>query len=308
LTCLPDRDRTWAVLVATADHDPGSTLTSMPHAIAGATDLCETLSGTTGLFDANQVKTVCNPKSGEDVLAVLDQIAGQKPDAVLFYYIGHGMTSSLTGGEYGPQSLFLALTGSVDTKNEPIRTGLPVGSVLSRLHALEARQTIAVLDCCFSGLAMEDPAAGDTHLLCATDRVTHALYDQAEEYTGFTKCLLRLLREGIPDGPEYLDLYTLFQRLTVELATTPSQVSELPNGGHPYPRQRTTDGLGSLALARNPAFGTATTSTGLAARAEFARRVAALGHDPSLLTTKQRMYAAYAAELFAALAEDRANP
>ncbi|MBK6010960.1 caspase family protein [Streptomyces sp. MBT53] len=304
-TRLIDSERSWAVLMGTSQHAPGSGLHRIPQADACVDDLATALTGSQGLFEKERVLKVIDPSSTEEVLTTLDRIAGGTPDVVLFYYVGHGMAPA--GDDSGRRELFLALTGSVDKGTEALRTGLQVSSVLSRLRYLRAKQTFVVLDCCFAGRVLDNPGAGDMHLLCATDRVASALYEMTERHTGFTGSLLRLFERGIPDGPEYLDLNTVFHHLSVVLPTTLSAVSQEPNGRLPRPRQRTLDHHGRLALVRNPAYGTANTPEGLAARTEFALRVNELGKDPLIDPGDQRMLLAHAAELFAGIAVDTAS-
>ncbi|MFS4091114.1 caspase family protein [Streptomyces sp. AF1A] len=305
-TRLLDRENSWAVLVGTSTHEPPSNLPDIPQARTSIEDLRKALTGPSGMFDEEHVFLVANPKSAEEVLGTLDRLAGRKPDVVLFYYVGHGMQASYADDSSGRTELFLALPGSIDDRTEALRTGLPIGSVFGRLRYLRAKQSVVVLDCCFAGRALDDPGVGDVHVLCATGRTTPALYELTDRHTGFTGSLLRLFRTGIPDGPQYLDLQTVFHHLSVILPTTPGAASEEPNGCLPRPRQRTTDQRGSLALVRNPAFGTALTPEGLSLRAEFARRVAALGEDPLVDPGDQRMLLAHAADLFAAIAVDTA--
>ncbi|RPE38705.1 caspase domain-containing protein [Streptomyces sp. Ag109_O5-1] len=305
LTRLIDSERSWAVLMGTSRHTPASGLSAIPQADSSIDDLATALSGAWGLFEKERVLKIVDPSSTDEVLSTLDHMAGSAPDVVLFYYVGHGMDCS--GEESGRRELFLALTGSVDNGTEAVRTGLPVSSVLSRLHCLRAKQTVVVLDCCFASRALDSPGAGNMHLLCATDRVKPARYQLTDRHTGFTGSLLRLFENGIPDGPEYLDLHTVFQHLSVVLPTTRNATPQDANGKLPRPHQRTSDHHGRLALVRNPAYGTALTPEGLAARSEFALRVNELGRDPLVEPGDQRMWLAHAAELFAKIAADTAS-
>ncbi|WP_447051225.1 caspase, EACC1-associated type [Streptomyces rosealbus] len=302
-TRVIDRESSWAVLVGASEY-LSSTLEGIPQAETSVADLQRALTGPTGLFRDERVVTVTNPKSAEDILGPLDQIAGQQPDVVLFYYVGHGMQESLDGGGRGLMELFLTLHGSVDDGADRIRTGVPVNSVFSRLRSLRANQPVVVLDCCFAGRALEDRSAGDIHVLCATGKTTRARYALTDRHTGFTGALLQLFERGVPDGPRHIDLNTVFHRLSVILPTTAAGSGKLL----PKPRQRTTDHSGSLALVRNPAFGTARTPEGMAARAEFARRVADRGGVQTLPAGEQRMLLAHATELFESLATDSMKP
>ncbi|WP_268828138.1 caspase, EACC1-associated type [Streptomyces sp. GQFP] len=299
-TRVIDRESSWAILVGASEY-LDSTLEGIPQAETSVSDLRRALTGTTGLFCEEHVVTVTNPKSTDEILGPLDQIAGQQPDVVLFYYVGHGMQESLDGGGHGLMELFLTLHGSVDKGADRIRTGVPGNAVFSRLRSLRAKQSVVVLDCCFAGRALEDRSAGDVHILCATGKTTRARYGLTDRHTGFTGALLQLFERGIPDGPQHLDLNTVFHYLSVILPTTAADAS---GGRLPRPRQRATDHSGNLAFVRNPAFGTARTPEGIAARAEFARRVADRGSVQTLPAGEQRMLLAHATELFASIAAD----
>lgn len=126
---------------------------------------------------------------------------------------------------------------------------------------------MAIIDCCFAGRALDEARAADFHLLMAAGRSKKALTPQEQRHTGFTGALLRLLADGVPDGPEHLSLSTVHGHLAVTL----------PAGDLPEPLRRSFGATGELALTRNPAYGTATTRRGLRARARFAGQVRALG-------------------------------
>jgi hypothetical protein len=65
-----------------------------------------------------------------------------------------------------------------------------------------------------------------------------------ETYTAFTGALIAIMRNGIPGGPEFLTLGTIYGQLLYVLASR----------GQPGPQQSGTGTAGRLALARNPAY------------------------------------------------------
>ncbi len=65
-----------------------------------------------------------------------------------------------------------------------------------------------------------------------------------ETYTAFTGALIAIMRNGIPGGPEFLTLGTIYGPLLYVLASR----------GLPRPQQSGTGTAGQLALARNPAY------------------------------------------------------
>ncbi|MEV6838269.1 caspase family protein [Streptomyces sp. NPDC051133] len=248
------------MLIGTATHVVPSTLPPLPQAVANVAGLAAALTGPLGLLDPSAVHCRIDPQVPADALTLLPATAGDELDLCLFYFAGHGML-----GE--DERLCLALPGSVDDEKSTEHTSLPVAAVFQAMRRVRAAHKVAVIDCCSAGRALDAPQAADIHLLTAVGRNRKALSPESQEYTGFTGELLRLLTEGVPEEPEHLDLTTIYRRLAVIL----------PGAGLPPPVQRAFGASGDLALARNPAHGTACTGQGLLARARFAEQVKALG-------------------------------
>jgi ATP-dependent Clp protease protease subunit len=112
---------------------------------------------------------------------------------------------------------------------------------------------VLILDCCFSGRAIDDFMAdreslvmgqigvGGTYTLTSSPANEPSLAPPDAEYTAFTGELLALLRDGVPSGPAELDLQVLFQQL----------VHRMTERGWPVPKQCGTDNVHNLALALN---------------------------------------------------------
>ncbi|GAA3003208.1 hypothetical protein GCM10020229_13950 [Kitasatospora albolonga] len=258
-TLTPDRADSWAVLVAVGTY---AGLPPMPEAVASMELLADHLAGPDGSFAPERVVRLADPRSPGEVLDRIADAAGRARSTVLLYFAGHGVTSA-------EGRLHLALPGTEDDPERVPGTALSAEAALAALGQGAAHR-IAVLDCCFAGLALDEPAAADLHLLTAVDRDRRALLNEELGLTRFAEELLRLLREGVPDGPADLPLDLIHHHLAVELAQVPDPVPSLYRP--PVPMQRAVDGSGHLALARNPAHGTALTATGLRARAGFAAR------------------------------------
>jgi hypothetical protein len=257
---VPGRLRSAAVLTGTATHVVPGTLPPLPQARASVPALAGALTGPYGLLDPSAVHCRIDPQTPDDVLRLFPAPGGDPLDLCLFFFTGHGIR-----GE--GQRLCLALPGSVDDEKRAERTSLPVAAVFQAMRQIRATYKVAVLDCCFAGRALDAPDAADIHVLGAAGRTMKALSPDGQEHTGFTGALLRLLADGLPDGPEHLDLAAVHRHLAVTL----------PAGRLPAPVQRTVGLSGDLALARNPAHGTARTPGGLLARARFAEQTKALG-------------------------------
>ncbi|ROR46172.1 caspase, EACC1-associated type [Kitasatospora cineracea] len=255
----PDPAGSWAVLIAVGRY---ADLPDMPEAVASMELLADRLSGPDGGFDPARVLRVVDPESAREVADRVAAAAARATDTFLVHYAGHGVTS--TAGH-----LHLGLPGTLDDPDHVPRTALPVGALLAAVGQRAAHR-IAVLDCCFAGLALDEPAAADLHLLTAVDRARKALLNKDTGLTRFGEELLRLCQEGVPDGPAFLPLDLIHHHLAVTLAQIPTSAPRRYQA--PVPQQRTVDASGHLALFRNPAHGTSCTESGLRARAAFAYR------------------------------------
>jgi hypothetical protein len=177
----------------------------------------------------------------------LAQAAAEAEDMLLVYYAGHGLTWT------NRNDLYLAL-----------RNSRPHIAGTSALRCADIRQVfldsraatrVLILDCCFSGRAIEQSMANQAdallggvdvdgaYILTATEGPQPALSPDGHRNTLFTGELLRALREGIPGGPELLTLDVLYQHLTAVLRRR----------NLPTPRARADSAAGQLALARNAA-------------------------------------------------------
>jgi hypothetical protein len=235
-----------ALLVGTATYTHHD-LPHLPAVTACLNDFADVL-------DAEAI-TILDPQDPGIVLRALEALAPEKGELLLFYYVGHGLM--------GPNdTLCLGLTGSIDQQAQARRTSLPVDAVFEVLDRARAGHVVAILDCCKAGQALAAPLAHRAHLLMATDGITKADAPVGERYTAFTGALLQLCQEGVPDGPESLNLDLIFRHLDVTLRA----------GGHPAPHQSTVDYSGTATLTANPAHGTGLTREGLLRRARHADR------------------------------------
>ncbi|SER27487.1 caspase family protein [Lentzea albida] len=203
-----------AVLVGTSTYVGG--LPQLDQAAANLTDLHDVL---LDVVDTGGLHLFTDPVAARLVLDRLDGCASSPASLLLFYYAGHGLRDQ-------DDRLCLALPGSVDTPRDARRTSLPLDSVLEIMKHAKARHRVVVLDCCYSGLALDSPAAADLHLLTATNRTTKAAYRADARNTEFTGELVRVL-----DGPGPLDLGGIYRELDRALTAR----------GQPRPRQRCVD-------------------------------------------------------------------
>jgi putative AlgH/UPF0301 family transcriptional regulator len=167
-----------------------------------------------------------------------------RPDGLLlFYFAGHGLIDPRTG------SLHLAVG---DTDPDAVyATSAPYEWVRRAFLDAPAGRRVVILDCCYAGRAIDGmgPAAvideteiDLTCVLVAASATRAALAPAGEPYTAFTGALVELLRTGIPDGPELLDLATVYRH------TRATQLRR----GRPLPELRARNGGELIPLTRNP--------------------------------------------------------
>ena len=176
----------------------------------------------------------------------LRRLARETDDVLLVYFADHGVI--VPRGE-----LCLILTDS--DAEDPDITGLPYHHVREALLDSRARLKVSVLDCCFSGRAIEALSGGiqiasstdirGVYTVTASDQTAHVppLAEQASATTSFTGELLDLIRTGIPGGPEWLTLDLLYRHLR----------DRLRQRGLPDPNQRGVDTAAQFSFTRNAA-------------------------------------------------------
>lgn len=129
--------------------------------------------------------------------------------------------SSVAGEVYRTMrnELYLSLTDT-DPDELPV-SALGYDDVREVLRDSRAANRVVILDCCFSGRAIDD-MAGDgigqlsiegTYVLAATPPNAVALAPLGARHTAFTGMLLELLENGLPDARSSLSLGTIHQEL-----------------------------------------------------------------------------------------------
>lgn len=196
-----------------------------------------------GLPEAHCV-TLLNPGSIDEVLDAVHSAATAAEDALLFYFAGHGLLDDKS-------DLYLALPDSDSSRiYRAVRYDDIRREVVGTARACYGK--VVILDCCYSGRAllggmsgqieMADHARVDgTYLMTASAETSVALAPPGEDYTAFTGALVDKLLHGLPDGPDLLDMETLFYHVRADLLSR----------NFPIPQQRTRNDGKAIALARN---------------------------------------------------------
>ncbi|HEY1345010.1 MAG TPA: caspase family protein, partial [Streptosporangiaceae bacterium] len=240
---LPDPRRSYAVLIGSSRY--GSELSDLPAVAGNLAGLAEVLTDPAlGGFAPDRCIVIPDPASARAARRTLGRYAALAEDTLLVYWAGHGGP--------GPGDEFhLSVTGAA---GGPHTGALAVGLVREAMLHSPAAHRILILDCCFSGRVV--PVTGVTGALlgqAATEGAdvlvsappSPVYFSQPKEtYTAFTGALITIMRNGIPGGPEFLTLGTIYGQLLYALASR----------GLPRPEQSGTGTAGQLALARNPAY------------------------------------------------------
>ncbi|SOD66770.1 Proteasome lid subunit RPN8/RPN11, contains Jab1/MPN metalloenzyme (JAMM) motif [Streptomyces zhaozhouensis] len=239
---LPDPAGTRAVLIGVGEYEllpglPGVTnnlsalytLFTAPDLLGLPADHCTVLDGSV---------------SPDEMDRAVASAAAEATDTLIVYYAGHGLVDEYDGTLH--LSAYRTDPARVHATAAPyewVRRSLPRGP----------ERRLVVLDCCFSGRALNSmaddgitaiTAAEGTAVLAAAHENRVAAAPPDEPHTAFTGELVELLSRGIPGGPELLDLATLFG--TMERA--------LRAKGRPVPQGAFRNTARQLALGRNRAW------------------------------------------------------
>ena len=239
---LPIRDRSTAILVGAGRFTDGR-LPDLPAITHNLHDLRRALTADIGLFEPARVHVFDHVEHGD--LKAVATLARATSDTLVVYYAGHGLNEN--------DDLYLAYADT--DRDQPQLTGLGYDKVRHIVTSSPARRCIVILDCCYAGKVIEWMGPGDagaageldirgTYVLTATGMTAKAIAPQGERHTAFTGALLRMLRDGVDNGREFLCVADLHPRLAAELRSR----------NLPQPRQRPIDSIGSLAISRNVAW------------------------------------------------------
>jgi Caspase domain len=240
---LPDPRDSRAVLIGTSEYESlpqlGAVTANIEHlrSLFSAADLW-------GLPPENCTVLLNSAQPGE-VLAAVREAAEAAKDTLVVYFAGHGLRSS------DNDELYLALRTTVKDR---MFTALRYDDLRRELlhTAAEVASKVVLLDCCYSGAAMQGTMSATddvaerariegTYLMTASASTVPALAPKGERYTAFTGEIIDAISTGIPDGPDLLNMEKLFWHVR----------SRLKAKGLPVPQQRAGNNGGMISLVRN---------------------------------------------------------
>ncbi|WP_405506685.1 caspase family protein [Streptomyces purpurascens] len=238
---LPDPDGTRVVLIGADEYQNFPGLPAVRNNLVRLAELFT--SPHAGCLPAGHCVTVRNPAARDDVLDAVYQAASEATDTLVVYFAGHGMLS--------PEgSLYLALGHSEPGRKfyksvayNDLRTGV--------LESVAPRKVV-ILDCCYSGAALEGYMGGPdefadqtaiegSYVMTASAATQAAMAPVGARFTAFTNELVKAVSKGVPEVSGTLDMNSLFRHVSRELGSK----------GMPVPRQRSDDQGHAIALFRN---------------------------------------------------------
>jgi glycine betaine/choline ABC-type transport system substrate-binding protein len=243
-TRLPDYPRSRAILIGTSVYHDNRfhQLPAAMNSLNGVKEILvdERLCG----WPRDRVEVLLNQQHQPRLITDLRRRARETTDVLIVYFVGHGVIT--------PQGeLCLALTDT--TLDDPDVTGLEYRYLRSALLDSPARIKVVVLDCCYSGRAIQALSSPEefggirgAYVIAASDHAAHVPppAEQPLACTSFTGELLELIRTGIPGAPETLTLHTISTHLRARLRS-----AQLPD-----PSYWGTDTAGDFGLTRNAAY------------------------------------------------------
>ncbi|MFJ8465505.1 caspase family protein [Streptomyces swartbergensis] len=240
---LPDPERSRAFLFGAATYRYGD-LTDLPAVANNLRDLRAALTPPLGGFAPEHSTVLLDPDEPRAVYGRLAHHAAQAKDTLLVYFAGHGLRK-MNGG------LRLAVTTTLN--DDAQYSAFDYDDLHEIVYESDAANKIVILDCCFSGRAVQGMSAGTALeqrtaidgacVLVSSTPYKESLAPPGAVHTTYTGELLHLLRHGVPDAGDLLSLGTLAEHLRDS-----PRLRRLQTPGH-----RFVNTTRHLALARNPA-------------------------------------------------------
>ncbi|WP_052397910.1 ATP-binding protein [Streptomyces sp. NRRL F-5123] len=222
---LSDRGASRAVLIGVDTYGAQTGLAPLPAVRRNLSALRAALCDQQVWGLAEQHCQVLGPRAGLGaVMEAVDGAVQEATDTLLVYYAGHGLLHPDR-----PTDLHLALHDSNEHQMWRSLAYAHIRDEVRAAHRQRGLKCAVVLDCCFSGAAVEGgmgphetllQKASDIDGVCVltSSAATEFAYcPPDEELSAFTGALLRLLGTGVPGGGPVLDFGTVHGWLRREL-------------------------------------------------------------------------------------------
>lgn len=174
-------------------------------------------------ISADQIYELPEPDRPDvgQVMQDVRRICQEAKDSLLFYYCGHG----LYGDEQSP--LYLTLAGSSDTDKQV--NAIRISDVKSQMAQSSAKTRIMILDCCYSGAALEGTLSSEndmrpaialsgTYAMASVPPNDKARFIEGDDYPIFSGQLFRVLEHGLEGAGEHLTIDEVFEHARDDVA------------------------------------------------------------------------------------------
>jgi hypothetical protein len=240
VSTLPDPSGSRAVLVGASSFE---SLDALPAVRRGTTALGNLLQQQS-VWGIPKVhcRLVMDPKDPLAISRPVAQAADEATDALVIYYAGHGLLDRQKGG--------LHLAVSVSDKDSVHDSSVPFEWIKDAVERSPAARKVVIIDCCYSGRAYgiqsaeAVPEVEGTYVLTATNKIGLAISPPGEQYTAFTRELIRLIKDGVANAGEFLILDLIYSEMKRNLRQRKM----------PQPEQVGQNGLGKTPFVRNTAY------------------------------------------------------
>ena len=232
------------LLAGTGTHRPASRLPHAPAVAATLDDVARCLVERAGL-SPDRLDVLLDPAGPAELGTALERAAREATSVLMFHFVGHAL--------FGPgDELYLATGATADlSEGTAGYQALPYALMRRIMAGSRAGLAVVVLDCCFSGGGRPVPAKlmeqslawPGAYVLAATSKEPNSWALPGVRHTALSGGLLRLLREGDPEGPPAFTLDHVHHRLA----------RTLPAAGFPRPRREAIELEELPPLAVNPA-------------------------------------------------------
>jgi putative transcriptional regulator len=246
VTRLSDPRQSRVVLVGSSTYAQLQPLPTVATNLTGVSDVL-TDPDLWGLPSAN-CHVVSDPSTPQEVGRAL-RVAARSTGVsglLLVYFAGHGVVDARTG------ELHLAVA---QTDREAVyATAVPYEWVRRSVLESPASRRVVILDCCYAGRAIsgmsdeittvaDEVEIDRTCVLVATSPNRAAVAPPDEKHTAFTGALIEVLRRGVPDGPDPLDMAAIYDEV----------YKVQRRRGRPLPEMRARNGGERVPLVHNAA-------------------------------------------------------
>ncbi|MFF2701413.1 peptidase C14 caspase catalytic subunit p20 [Streptomyces cyaneofuscatus] len=248
MTDLAHRDysRSRAILMGTWDYTDFGQVPAVQRSFHRMRNLL--LDPVCGPWPKDSIVELANrPTLGTTQVELIDALL-EATDVAFFYYVGHGIYDHR-------ERLCLTVGDTRRDSNYTTATGLLFEAVRDAFRASRAAVKIAVLDCCYAGLATEEygrlsagrlPPVSGTYLLMSSSAFETSWYETepaADAQTYFTRTLVDTVHTGVRGGPPGLTFDHIFGVVA----------DQLVENGRPEPGRRIEDHAAGWVFARNNA-------------------------------------------------------